>query len=257
MQDLKLTMLQGDLAWQNPTANREHYGPLIAEQAPTSDLIVLPEMFNTGFTMDAETHAEETDGPTTNWLQAMAREHRTALCGSLIITASDRYYNRLIWAHPDGHIESYDKRHLFRMAEEDKHYSAGSSRLVVELLGWKICPLICYDLRFPVWSRNNNDYDLVLYVANWPAARRSAWDTLLPARAVENLCYSAGLNRTGTDGNGISYDGGSVICDFLGHKLTKADETAQTVSATLDAGKLQRYRRKFPAWKDADTFEIH
>ena len=259
MRDLTITLLQCELHWQDPAANRSLFAELIAEQAATSDLIVLPEMFTTGFTMDAAANSEPGDGPTTSWLQQMAADHDVAICGSLIINETvnntAQYYNRLLWATADGGLQSYDKRHLFRMANEDQHYTAGTERLIVELNGWRICPLICYDLRFPVWSRGSNQFDLLLYVANWPAPRQSAWDTLLPARAVENLCYAAGVNRVGTDGNGVSYSGGSVIVDYLAN-VSSAGNQAGALRSTLDGSKLERYRDKFPAWKDADTFAI-
>jgi omega-amidase len=232
------------------------FGAQIAATAPHSDLIVLPEMFSTGFTMDAANNNEQPDGETARWLQNMAREHATALCGSLIIKDGEHTYNRLLWASPDGNTLSYDKRHLFRMANEQDHYSAGKQRLVVQYAGWRICPLICYDLRFPVWSRNNNSYDLLIYVANWPAPRSSAWRSLLPARSIENLCYAAGVNRVGTDGNNVNYQGESMITDHLGTVLADGSDTVTAVNTTLSLDKLDRYRQKFPAWKDADQFTL-
>ena len=259
MQDLNLTLLQANLHWQKPAANRAMFADLIAEHATTTDLIVLPEMFTSGFTMEAEANSEATGGPTTTWLQQMATEHNVAVCGSLIvnevINGKQHFYNRLLWAAADGSMRSYDKRHLFRMADEDQHYTAGTERLIIELNDWRICPLICYDLRFPVWSRGSNQFDLLLYVANWPAPRQSAWDTLLPARAVENLCYAAGVNRVGSDGNDVSYNGGSLIVDYLAN-VSRLDDKAGALQSTLDGSKLERYRDKFPAWKDADTFKI-
>jgi omega-amidase len=255
VRDLTITLLQTELHWQDPAANRAMFADLIAEQAATTDLIVLPEMFTSGFTMNASANSEATDGPTTTWLQQMATEYNVAVCGSLVvneaIAGKQHCYNRLLWAAADGSMQSYDKRHLFRMADEDQHYTAGAERLIVELNGWRICPLICYDLRFPVWSRGSNQFDLLLYVANWPAPRQSAWDALLPARAVENLCYAAGVNRVGTDGNGVSYSGGSVIVDYLAN-VSSAGDKAGALQSTLDGSKLERYRDKFPAWKDAD-----
>ena len=259
MRDLTVTLLQTELHWQDPAANRAMFAALIAEQAAKTNLIVLPEMFTTGFTMDASANSEPTDGPTTAWLQQMATKHNVAICGSLIVNEAtngkQHFYNRLLWAAADGSMQSYDKRHLFRMADEDQHYTAGTERLIVELNGWRICPLICYDLRFPVWSRGSNQFDLLLYVANWPAPRQSAWDALLPARAVENLCYAAGVNRVGTDGNDVSYNGGSVIVDYLAN-ISSLDDKAGALQSTLDGSKLERYRDKFPAWKDAETFKI-
>jgi predicted amidohydrolase len=249
-------LLQSELHWQDPLANRKMFGEQIAAHAESSDLIVLPEMFTTGFTMDAAHNCEEADGETALWLQSMAQKYNTSLCGSLIIQAGEHYYNRLIWTQPNQPSASYDKRHLFRMANEGDHYSAGTERLTVQLGDWRICPLICYDLRFPVWSRNNNDYDLLIYVANWPEARRSAWTTLLPARAVENLCFAAGVNRIGTDGNNRDYSGDSLIADYLGTVIAGGGDKPAAVQASLSLDKLHRYRKKFPAWMDADTFRL-
>ncbi len=256
MRDLKLTLLQSDLHWQDPAANRAMFSEQIAAAANNADLIVLPEMFSTGFTMNSLDNSEETDGASSSWLQTMASQHDIALCGSLIIRANGHRYNRLIWAQPDGKAFSYDKRHLFRMANEQAHYTAGTQRLLVEYAGWRICPLICYDLRFPVWSRNNNDYDLLIYVANWPATRSSAWRGLLPARAIEDLCYAAGVNRVGTDGNNVIYQGDSLIADYLGSIVANGGDSVTSVSASLSLNKLDRYRNKFPAWKDADKFTL-
>ncbi len=256
MRDLTLSLLQADLRWQNPTANHQLCERMLAEQSEESDLVILPEMFTTGFTMEAEKHFEEPKGPTLDWLREVAAGHRVSICGSLIIREGAQYFNRLVWVTPEGSIAHYDKRHLFRMANEQEHYTAGTKRLIVELGDWRICPLICYDLRFPVWSRNLNDYDLLIYVANWPAPRRSAWRTLIPARAVENLCYAVGVNRVGTDGNNVAYQGDSMVADYLGHLQLDARDTAGTFRTTLNLDKLNRYREKFPAWKDADNFTL-
>lgn len=261
MQNLTLTMLQMDLQWENPTGNRNLAETLLNEhfdaEAGSSDLVVLPEMFNTGFTLEAAANAELMDGETVNWMQEQAARLDTVLCGSLIIDDGGSHFNRFIWAMPDGTAGHYDKRHLFRMGGEDKGFSAGSERKVFELNGWRICPLVCYDLRFPVWSRGLNEFDLMLYVANWPATRQSSWDILLPARAVENQCYVAGVNRIGIDGNDIIYTGGSAVFDFLGRtlKCSGIDETA--VTTTLKGATLKRYVEKFPAWQDGDQFEIN
>lgn len=256
MRDLKLTLIQQELHWHNPSANRDMFARIIADHAGGSDLIVLPETFTTGFTMQAEGNDEPVDGATTNWLRELAATHDAAICGSLIIREDTRYFNRLVWAQPDGSVYTYDKRHLFHMGGEDKPFTRGQHRLIVNFRDWRICPLICYDLRFPGWSRGRNDYDLLLYVANWPATRKSAWETLLPARAVENLCYAAGVNRTGTDGTGKDYAGGSMIVDYLGSRLAVAGTTNEVLRLTLSGAKLERYREKFPAWKDADDFHI-
>jgi predicted amidohydrolase len=255
VRNLNITLLQTELTWQDPATNRAMFSDRIANLKEESDLVVLPEMFTTGFTMDAKENSETPDGPTVKWLQHTAADQGITLCGSLIIREEQHFYNRLYWVSPNGKLKSYDKRHLFRMANESDHYTAGTERLVVELHGWRICPLVCYDLRFPVWSRGSNEFDLLLYVANWPASRRSAWDTLIPARAIENLCYAAGVNRTGTDDNGVEYDGGSLIADYLG-RLKQAGADPTVLHKSLDGKKLLRYREKFPAWKDADEFEI-
>jgi predicted amidohydrolase len=256
VRDLRLTLLQANLHWQDPPANREMFGEQIAAHADHSDLIVLPETFTTGFTMDAVGNCEEPDGKSTRWLQDMANRYDTALCGSLVIHDGRHYRNRLIWTQPGQEPQSYDKRHLFCIGGEQENYTPGKQRLVVALGDWRICPLICYDLRFPVWSRCNNDYDLLIYVANWPTARRSAWLSLLPARAIENLCYVAGINRIGTDGNGVHNSGDSMIVDYLATTLAKAGDTEAAVSAELSLDKLEHYRKKFPAWKDADSFSL-
>lgn len=257
MRDLNLTLIQADLHWQNPAANYALYDELIDESGGSSDLIVLPEMFTTGFTMNAADNFEDINGPSTDWLLATASRTGAAICGSLIIRDAEQFYNRLLWATPAGELHTYDKRHLFRMADEQEHYSAGNEKIIVTLGDWRICPLICYDLRFPVWSRNQNDYDLLLYVANWPAPRRAAWETLIPARAVENLCYAVGVNRVGKDGNGVEYVGNSMVTDFLGHPTLTTDANAGAFTTTISLDKLDRYRQKFPAWKDADAFSLH
>ena len=256
MRNLNLTLLQIDLRWQDPDANRQAIEQQISAVAGSSDLVVLPETFTTGYTMEAAAMAETHDGKTSTWLRELATEHHTDICGSVIIVDGNRYFNRLLWAGSDGQMQSYDKRHLFRTGGEHDKFTPGRERLIVEIGGWRVCPMICYDLRFPVWARNRGDYDLLLYVANWPSSRRSAWETLLPARAVENLCYVAGVNRVGTDGNGVECAGGSMVADYLGHKLALADDQPTALAAELSMEKLLRYREKFMAWKDADEFVL-
>lgn len=256
MQDLNIALLQTPLHWENPAANHELFTQLIQENAPSSDLIVLPETFTTGFTMEAEKNCEKADGESTQWLRNLASKHDVAICGSLIINEGSQYFNRLIWAQPDGSFFTYDKRHLFHTGGERDNFTPGIQRKIIKLGDWRICPLICYDLRFPVWSRGTNEFDLLIYVANWPASRKSAWETLLPARAVENLCYVAGVNRVGTDGNGVDYAGGSLIADHLSNRIAVAGTDTETVRATLSLDRLNRYREKFPAWKDADQFQL-
>ncbi|MBM4197544.1 MAG: amidohydrolase [Gammaproteobacteria bacterium] len=256
MQDLTVTLVQSPLAWLDAAANREHFAGVIAGEAGRGNLVVLPEMFTTGFTMAPEAVAETMDGPSVAWMADTARRHGITLCGSLVIRDADSYRNRLVWMPPDGRPGWYDKRHLFRMADEHRHYVGGRERAVFEIGGWRVCPLICYDLRFPVWSRGANAFDLQLYVANWPAARRSAWRALLPARAVENQCYVAGVNRIGLDGNGIRYSGDTLAADPFGNLIADAGDRAGAVSVRLDGRSLLAYREKFPAWRDADDFRL-
>jgi omega-amidase len=258
MQDLSVTLVQTALHWHNAVANREMLAQKMESLTEPTDLIVLPEMFTTGFSMDAPQLAEKPDGPTLDWLQEQAEKYKAVITGSLITEENGKYYNRLIWMRPDGSFEHYDKRHLFRMAAEHEVYTAGTSRLVVTLNGWRICPLICYDLRFPVWSRNiGPDYDLLLYVANWPAKRNLAWKTLLPARAIENLAYVVGVNRVGEDGKGITYSGDSGVYGPAGETIWQQshEEAFQTVKLSIEP--LQAYRQAFPAFLDADPFTLH
>lgn len=254
--DLELALIQTELAWQNPEANRAHFEALL-EQARGADLIVLPEMFSTGFSMDSAALAEPENGPTSLWMSEQAKRSQAVITGSLIIQAADgSYRNRLLWARPDGSVAQYDKRHLFRMAGEHKHYSAGEQQVLLELNGWQIRPLICYDLRFPLWSRDPHTTDLLLYTANWPAARRQHWNRLLPARAIENLCYVAAVNRIGEDGKGHPYSGDSQVLDFQGEALLAAGDADGVFRTTLSASELAAYRERFPAYLDADDFDL-
>jgi len=253
---LRVTLVQSEIAWEAPAANRHRLAEHFRGLAGHTDLIVLPEMFSTGFSMEAEALAESMNGPTVGWMREEAAAMGCVITGSVIVRDQGRHFNRLVWARPDGSLAHYDKRHLFRMAGEHAHYAAGGSRLTVELKGWRICPLICYDLRFPVWSRNRGDYDLLLYVANWPARRALAWSALLRARAIENLCYVAGVNRIGRDGNGASYAGDSVALDFLGRPLSSEGGGDRVETAVLDLESLLAYRQSFPAHLDADGFEL-
>lgn len=221
-----------------------------------ADVIVLPEMFNTGFSMESSKLAEPHDGPSVQWMKQQAELYNAAVVGSVITEQDSHYYNRLYWVFPDGTFKCYDKRHLFRMAQEHEHFTGGTERRIVEYKGWKICPLICYDLRFPVWSRNNVQFDVLVYVANWPAARTDAWSTLLKARAIENQCYVIGCNRVGEDGKGIGYAGASVIHDPKGVELTHQNGTEQVLTASINFGELADFRTKFPVDKDRDKFEI-
>lgn len=256
MRDLKLSILQTAPHWHEPGANRAHFEELLLGLDEATDVVVLPEMFSTGFTMDAKDHAETMDGETVRWMRGVAARQGAVICGSVIIQEEGKFFNRFIWMRPDGSLTTYDKRHLFRMAKEDAYYSAGTERIVVELGGWRVCPQVCYDLRFPVWSRNRNDYDLLIYVANWPSARRTTWQALLKARAMENLCYVAGVNRVGVDGNDVPYSGDSAVCDYVGRELISGADKAFVATVSLDWEGLQRFRKKFPAHLDADDFTV-
>lgn len=261
MQDLTITLIQSQLHWQSVEANLAMFEEKIWQIQGKTDIILLPEMFNTGFSMEVQLLAEHPQGKTFRWMKQMAAQTEALLIGSSIVNDQGKFYNRLFWVEPDGSYASYDKRHLFRMAEEHHYFDMGKHRLVREWKGWKICPLVCYDLRFPAWSRNRliNDepeYDLLLYVANWPAARVEAWNTLLKARAIENLSYVAGVNRIGEDGNGISYNGCSAVLDAKGQSLWFQEETEMIETLTLGAEALKNFRGKFPALLDGDDFEI-
>jgi predicted amidohydrolase len=264
MQNLRISLVQGATRWHDPAGNRDYYGHLIAPLHGITDLILLPETFTSGFSNDAIDQAEGMDGPTVAWLREQSRKLGAAITGSVQIRDEGDVYNRLFFATPDGGLQHYDKRHLFRYAKEHERYAAGRERLTVEYKGWRICPLVCYDLRFPVYSRNRfdverpggMDYDLLLYVANWPAARAYPWKTLLRARAIENLCFVAGLNRVGTDGNGLDYSGDSAVIDFLGHPLSEATDEEVVTTTSLPAAQLLAHRERFPAMLDGDAFAL-
>lgn len=256
MPDLTVTLVQSALHWHEPAANRAMFAHKLAPLAGATDLVVLPEMFATGFTMEAAANAETMDGPSIAWMAEQAARLGAVVTGSLIIGVQGRYYNRLIWMRPDGSFAHYDKRHLFRMADEHRHYTAGTERLVVELRDWRVCPLVCYDLRFPVWSRNRNDYDLLLYVANWPERRAPHWRALAVARAVENLACVAAVNRVGEDGNGIAYAGDSMAIDAQGRALAHLAYVEAVQSVTFARDALDAYRERFPADRDADAFGL-
>ena len=254
--DLRLALVQTDLAWHDAQANRARFAALL-ERARGADLVILPEMFTTGFSMESAALAEPEEGATRAWLREQAERLQAVVSGTLIVQAADgSYRNRLLWAQPDGQVRHYDKRHLFRMAGEHEHFAPGTEQALFEVKGWRVRPLICYDLRFPVWSRDPQGTDLLLYTANWPAARRNAWNRLLPARAIENLCYVAAVNRVGTDGHGYPYSGDSQVLDFLGDSLLDAGEGDGVFQVSLNAQKLARFRQRFPAWRDADGFVL-
>ena len=243
MHDLRVSLVQGDTRWHDPAANRDYYARLIAPLHGLTDLVVLPETFTSGFSNEAIGSAEDMDGPTVAWLREQAATLGAAVTGSVQLRDEGGVFNRMLFATPDGGLVHYDKRHLFSFAKEHERYAAGKPRLTVELKGWRVCPLVCYDLRFPVFSRNRFgveaearfDYDLLLYVANWPAPRAYAWNTLLRARAIENLSYVAAVNRVGRDGNGLDYNGDSAALDFLGQPLLHFGAQAQVATTTLSA----------------------
>jgi len=256
MQTLTISIIQSALHWHDPDRNRDQFASAIQSIGPGTDLIVLPEMFTTGFTMDAATYAEPMDGKTITWMRNMAVSSGASICGSLIIEDEGKFYNRFIHMPANGDADIYDKRHLFRLADEQRNYSAGKQRLTFALNGFRICPMVCYDLRFPGWSRNQGDYDLLIYVANWPNRRQHAWDTLLRARAIENLSFVAAVNRIGTDGNDHPYSGGSSIIDFLGADLANLHDSEGTATAELDRQALLSFREHFAFHKDADKLTI-
>lgn len=261
MDDLRVSLVQGDTRWHDPAGNRDYYAGLLAPLAGQADLVLLPETFTSGFSNEALASAETMDGPTVAWLREQAARLGAVVSGSVQLRVGEGVFNRMLWATPGGELRWYDKRHLFRMAREHERYAAGKEAITVELKGWRIRPLVCYDLRFPVFIRNRFeggrfDYDLLLFVANWPAARRHAWRTLLRARAIENLAYVAGVNRVGTDGNGIAYSGDSVALDFLGMPLVELDAQPQVATTVLSGAKLAEHRERFPAQLDADRFTL-
>lgn len=258
MNELRVSLVQTDLQWQEAEHNRELLEPQLLPLAGTTDLIVLPEMFTSAFTMNGAI-AEEHPGATLEWMQRIALTTNAALTGSVASLENGKRYNRLLFVKPDGSYASYDKKHLFRMLGEDKRYAAGSSKVIVEWNGWRILPLVCYDLRFPVWSRYTEaePYDLLIYVANWPAARNQHWRALLQARAIENLAYVAGVNRIGRDGNNLDYIGHSALVDPQGNEVVQACDVAGVYTATLSPAVLTDWRTKFPAWMDADAFTLH
>lgn len=253
---MKIALIQTSLIWENPIENRSHLSQKINGFLEDVDLIVLPEMFSSGFTMNPETVAETMQGETIAWLQHLAKAKNCAITGSLVINENNKYYNRLIFIFPDGEIKTYDKKHLFTLAGEEKIYTAGKDKLIIEYKGFRICPLICYDLRFPVFSRNVEDYDVLIYVANWPKTRVNAWDILLKARAVENMSYVIGVNRIGIDNNNLEYVGHTQAIDFFGNYLLEPQETEGVFIIELDKNKMLETREKLPFLDDKDGFNL-
>ncbi|MEI6816043.1 MAG: amidohydrolase [Bacteroidota bacterium] len=260
--DLKVTIIQTSLVWEKIDANLKWFDEkLLKIPKDSTDLIVLPEMFNTGFTMNADAFHELMNGKTMKWMLKKAKEKNAVVTGSLIIKEGENYFNRLIWMQPNDKIEYYDKRHLFRISDEHSNFTKGGNKLLVELKGWRICPMICYDLRFPVWVRNKDEYDLLLFVANWPERRNYPWQQLLIARAIENIAYVVGVNRIGEDGNGINHSGNSVVLDPLGMPLISTNPSLISnaeyiATVTLSHANLEKYRSTFPFAMDRDSFTI-
>lgn len=257
MEPIKITIFQAYLFWENVEKNLQNLSLRLSALREKTDLILLPEMFNTGFTTNVEKCAEAMDGMTMRWLYNTAKTFDCVVAGSLIIKEDDQYFNRFVWMSADGSYVYYDKRHLFALAQEDKDFTPGNSRIIFELKGWKICPMICYDLRFPVWSRNvENGYDLLVYIASWPDKRSAHWRALIPARAIENQAYVIGVNRVGHDGNEVYYSGGSMCISPLGDVVYYKPEDEDLYTFTLNPKDLIKAREQFPFLKDADKFSL-
>jgi len=281
MSSLIITTIQTDIVWENKAANLQSLEKKINELDEKTEIVILPEMFSTGFSLNPELLGETMEGETVQWMKDVAARNKIILTGSLIIKDRDHYFNRLVWMLPNGQVGYYDKRHLFAYAEEDKNYTSGHKRLIASVKGWKINLQVCYDLRFPVWARNrvlqtaksseagnlisqdtdavldlSPEYDVLIYVANWPARRNHAWKTLLCARAIENQCYVVGVNRVGRDGNNLDYSGNSLIIDPLGEVLYHMADEEDVFTIALEKGHLEEVRSKFPFWKDGDNFTL-
>lgn len=253
---MKVALVQSSIVWENPKSNRNFYEEKINALTEQVDLIVLPEMFTTGFTMNPSVVAETMQGETVQVLRSLAKAKKCAITGSLIINEGKNFFNRLVFVFPNGELQFYDKRHLFTLAGEDKVYTSGKEKLIVDYLGWKICPLVCYDLRFPVFARNTENYDLLLYVANWPKPRINAWDILIKARSVENMCYTIGVNRVGLDSNNLEYIGHSQVVDYLGDSILEPQESEAVFIVELNKDKMLETRKKLGFLNDLDSFEI-
>ncbi|MCK5836220.1 MAG: amidohydrolase [Desulfobacula sp.] len=253
MKDLNITLIQTELAWENASKNMDIMEALLTNVDSTTDLVVLPEMFTSGFTMNAPANAQTMDGPGVMWMKQTAKKKNSDIMGSIIIQEEDRFFNRLIWAKPSGRVYTYDKKHLFRYAGEHKVYTPGNALITIDLKGWRLRPFICYDLRFPLWVRNmNNQYDAAVFIANWPKPRSAHWRALLAARAIENQAYVIGVNRVGIDGKGLEYSGDSMAVDPLGKVLFHSKEECVVQTIALSRQVLDDYRKTFPAWMDAD-----
>ena len=256
-ENLNVALLQADLVWENPKENKQRFEKKINQLSKNIHLIVLPEMFTSGFTMNAEDVAETMSGATVQWMQKIALSKNMAITGSIVITENKQFFNRLLFVHPSGKIDFYDKKHTFTLAGEGEVYSKGNQKIIIDYKGWKICPFICYDLRFPVWTRNTKNYDILLFVASWPKPRIDAWNTLLKARAIENMSYTIGVNRVGKDANNYEYTGNSACFDALGNSLienTNSNENSFIIE--LNKQKQDIIRTKFNFLEDKDTFKI-
>jgi len=256
-QPLHIALFQLNLVWENPTDNRAMIDQWFQKVNKSTDIVFLPEMFTTGFSMNVAELAEQINGETVQWMKKCCVEYQFALCGSLIIQENDQYFNRLVFVEPSGDVHFYNKRHLFTMGNEESHFQQGTERLIIQYKGWRICPMICYDVRFPVWSRNLNEYDLLVYVANWPRNRDEVWNSLLKARAIENQSYVVGVNRVGVDDHKIHYSGNSQILNAKGHCITEPNEGEEgIVTAEISMADLVKFRTSFPVLNDADSFYI-
>lgn len=255
MDTLKVTLVQSRLHWRSPQDNRDHLESLIADQGENADVVIFPETFTTGFLGDTAATAEGMNGETVHWMREMAAKYQSVMAGSAAIDDEGRR-NRFLWVEPDGQVSFYDKHHLFAYVGENERYISGRERVIFNYRGWRICPQICYDIRFPVWCRNRDDYDLLLVVANWPGTRIDAWSTLLKARAIENQCYVAAVNRVGKDGNGFEYPGASVVHDPLGKTMLKLGEQEQCGPAEISLSKVRSVREKLPFSREADHFKL-
>jgi predicted amidohydrolase len=258
MADLTITLIQSQLHWEDIPANLAMFNDKMNEVPDEAQLVILPEMFNTGFSMQVEKTQEIMDGRTMEWMARKAREKDAVLVGSLVIKEGDHFYNRLVWMKPDGKYRTYDKRHLFRLGQEHENFTKGNDRWIEELNGWRICPMICFDLRFPVWCRNDDelDYDLILFIANWPERRSFHWRQLLIGRAIENQCYVAGVNRVGDDGNGVYHSGDSAVHNPLGGEIVKQSHDEVVTTVTLAKEKIAEVREKFPFLLDRESFHF-
>jgi len=255
---LHVALIQTDLVWEDRAANRQHLEHLFLQLPGRTDLVILPEMFSTGFSMKAFEFAESMDGETVTWMKNQASRYQTVIAGSLMVREDDRSLNRFVFVYPAGEVHFYDKRHLFSMGLENSTFTPGSDRKVFLLKEFRIFPQVCYDLRFPVFSRNRDEYDVLINCANWPASRREVWETLLKARAIENQVYVLGVNRTGTDGNGIHYSGNSLIIDPKGKEMASAAPGKEAIlTARFSRSSLDQFRRRFPVLNDRDNFTLH